>query len=430
MSDTKLFDTNSEAIVIATILQNPSLVHSMDGLRAYMFSSIPHVTIVQEFEELKEKQYLPDPDLVIASLESKQILEKAGGKNYIDILLKKEVKSESLTEFIGIVIASYKARSFISVLSGVKKDNLNSTNIDETISATRKSLDTLIEMQAESSIVSLGEVTKEAYDEIMSRTEKPGIRGASWGIDNLDKATGGKYGGDLWVIGGRPGQGKTALICNSLLADAEAGIPSLILEREMRRQELIERFICIKTGIPNTNIQLGILDNKQREHIRDTLADLKKLPLYIDTNFALNDPLYFESVIQKYVHRNGVKNIYLDYIQIATERDDGQTQAIGRLSRLGKLLANELNICFIMLSQLNRAVEAREDKRPIMSDMKQSGALEEDPDFVVGLYRDDYYYKETKNKGLMEYIILKHRNGPPGTVTLRFNGATSKIGEA
>lgn len=383
-------------------------------------------------EELKEKGYVPDPSLIIASLKSKNELDNVGGEKQIEYLLGKNVSTEGFEEYVEIVVASFKARHYISITSEVKSSDINASNIDEIINKTRKSLSGLLELQNTSGTVHIGDVTTEVYKEIIARRDKPGIRGVSWGITTLDKATGGKCGGDLWVIGGRPGAGKTALVCNSILQDGLQGVPSLLIEREMRVQELSERLISIDSGIPNSNIQLGMLDNKQLELMHSSVQKLSKLPIYIDTNFMANDPMYIESTINKFRNNHGVKHVYLDYIQIATDRDENQTQAIGRLSRLLKLMANDLGICSILLSQLNRKLEEREDKRPLMSDFKMSGALEEDPDFAIGLYRDALYTnnKDSKSGNLMEFLVLKHRNGPTGTVTLKFDGPTYRICEA
>jgi replicative DNA helicase len=246
----------------------------------------------------------------------------------------------------------------------------------------------------------------------------------------LDRATGGKSPGDVIVVAGRPGSGKTSALLNSLLADGRNGIPSLVIEREMRNQELMERLISMDTGISSTNIRMGILNEKQISEIYDSLEKLKKFPIFLETNYRASDPYYVESIVNKFKNKHGVQNVYLDYIQILTERGDAQTQDIGKLTRLFKLMSNELGICSILLSQLNRNVEQREDKRPMLSDMRQSGSIEEDADFVIGLYRDEYYNSETKYKGLMEYIVLKHRNGPTGVVTVKFDSPTYRITEA
>lgn len=429
MSDNKLFSSSTEEAVLASILQRPNLIHSVNGLRHHMFSSLSYSNLFKEFEDLKDRSLLPDPVLVLGDLEAKNELDKVGGKSFIDLLLKREVNEDSFKALVEIVVTSYKARSFISVLSSVKKDDLNISNVDDLISRTRKGLDSLIQMRENKAVFSLDEIMNAGYDEIMARLSNPGVRGTTWGLSSVDTATGGKSGGDLWVISARPGMGKTALVCNSVLADGMAGVPSLLIEREMRKQELIERLISIHSGIHNDNIRLGVLNKEQIKKIKDSAEYLRTLPIYLDVNQMANDPMYFEGTVNRYHDKYGVQNVYLDYLQISTERDNEQVQAIGRLTRLSKLMANDLSICMILLSQLNRNLEAREDKRPLLSDMKMSGAIEEDADFVVGLYRDEQYNKETKAKGLMEYIILKHRNGATGTLTVEYDGPTYRISE-
>ena len=431
MSDNQLFSLDSEVAVLSSILQTPSLVHLVDGLKSHMFSSSPNQVLFGEFEELKEKNLVPDPTVVIGDLESKGLLDDIGGRSYIDFLLKKTPSDEgSFKALVQIVISSYKARTYISILSGVNKSSLSASNVDESIIQTKKGLDFLLQMKENDLTFFMGDEVDGAYKIITDRMSNPGIRGSSWGISTLDEATGGKSPGDLMVISGRPGSGKTALICNSILADAKEGVPSLLIEREMRKQEIIERLISIDSGVPNMNIRLGFLDKEQLAKTKESLDKFRNLPIYIDVNSMVNDPLYFESTVTKFRNKHGVKNVYLDYVQLATERDNEQTQAIGRITRMSKLLANDLDVCMILLSQLNRNVESREDKRPLLSDMKQSGSIEDDADFVIGLYRDEYYYKETKAKGLMEYIILKHRSGPVGTVTVKYDGPTYRITEA
>lgn len=427
--DNKLFDSNSEAIVIATILRNPALIYLVDNLRSYMFSSNPFINMFEEMEALREKGLNPEPSILIESLDSKGTLTAAGGKKLITELAGKETNADAFSEFVKIVVDSYRARSYLSTVSGVTKSTLNSSNLDESIRDTKQKLDNLINVSNIESAVHVKDLVKSTYDDIMQRLKNPGIRGTSWGVASLDNATGGKSPGDLWVMGGRPGAGKTAVVCNSVLADGLAGIPSLLIEREMRAQELMERLICIDTGIANTNIRLGILDKSQTDRIYDSLEKIKKLPIYLDTNYKASDPYYVEATVNKFVNKHGVQIVYLDYIQLLAERDENQTQEIGKLARLFKIMSNELGICSVLLSQLNRNVEYRDDKKPMLSDLRQSGALEEDTDFVIGLYRDEYYNKETKAKGLMDYMILKHRNGAPGTVTIRFDGPTSKISE-
>lgn len=430
MADNKLFSVDTETAILGGILNCPGFIHSTDGLRDYMFSSIPHQILFKEFEELKETGHLPEVQVVISSLDSKNLLEKAGGKKHIENLSAKEIGEESFKKLVEIAVAAYKGRAFLSTISKVKKDSLSAENINYEIQTMRENLESLLGLGGGNTTVHISELIQSTYEEIISRMGNPGIRGTSWGIGSVDKATGGKSPGDLVVVAARPGMGKTSVICNSILADAAAGIPALMISREMRPQELLERLVSIDAGIPNTNIRLGHMEQKLVDSMYKSFQKIKTLPIYLDYNFKTLDPFYLESTINKFVKEKGVKVVYLDYIQIATERDENQTREIGRLTRMFKGMSNALDICSVLVSQLNRGVEMRDDKRPLLSDMRQSGAIEEDADFVIGLYRDEHYNKETKYKNLMEYIILKHRNGPPGTVSLKFDGPTYRISEA
>jgi len=429
--DNKLFSADTEDIVLATLLRNPDLIHTASGLRSFMFSSTPNVLLYEEMENLlSTKQLLPETSIIISSLESKNSLDSVGGKKRIEFLSSKDTNVAAFPEFVDIVIKSWKARTFLSHISGIRKEGLTSLNIDDMIRNTRLGLDSLMQSGNQMSAFHIKDAVTDTYEEITSRMQNPGIRGTTWGVSSIDGVTGGKSPGDLWVIGGRPGAGKSAVVCNSVYQDGLAGVPSLLIEREMRTQELMERLICIDTGIPNTNLRLGLINKEQVTLIRDSLEKLKSMPIYLDTNYRASDPYYVESVVNKFHNKHGVQNVYLDYIQLLAERDETQTQEIGKLTRLFKIMSNELGICSVLLSQLNRNVEFRDDKRPMLSDLKQSGSLEEDTDFVIGLYRDEYYNKETKAKGLMEYLVLKHRNGQTGIITVKFDGATSKISEA
>ena len=430
MAQNNLFSPDAEEAVLSIILNKPDLFHNTGGIRSYMFSADPYIALYGEMESLAEKQLVPDPTMVIASLDAKNALDSVGGKHHIQKIVAKEYNVENFAEFCDVVIKSYMARSYLSTTTGTKKDDLNTENIIEKITETRRGLDNLLSMRAGQNTLHVSDLTMDVFNDIIARMENPGIRGVSWGVDTLDKATGGKSPGDLVIIAGRPGSGKSSALCNSVWADSQEGKPSLIISREMKPKDLLERLISIDTGISSTNIRLGVLNQGQINQIKESLVKIKKYPIYLDGNFRTNDLYYMESVINKFKKQKDIANVYLDYLQIATDRDDNQTHEIGRFTRMFKLVAEDLGVCSILLSQLNRKVEERDDKRPMMSDMKQSGAIEEDADFVIGLYRDEYYNKESKYKGIMEYLILKARNGPTGTVPVRFDAPTYKISEA
>ncbi len=232
-------------------------------------------------------------------------------------------------------------------------------------------------------------------------------------------------GRDLWVVAGRPGMGKSAFMCNSVLS----GVPSLIFSLEMSKESLMYRLISMTSGVPIFNLRLGRLTQEELDKVADAVKELKNLPIYIDTTFMTSVDSVV-SLTKKYNRLYGIKVVHLDYVQILADRSAEATHEIGRISRAMKNLAHDLNIASVVYSQLNRNVEAREDKRPMLADLRQSGNLEEDADVVTFLYRDEMYNPNTKFKHVLELLVKKQRNGPTGVVTTLFNDQTNKITEA
>lgn len=220
----------------------------------------------------------------------------------------------------------------------------------------------------------------------------------------------------------------SASIANFALSQGELGIPNLIFSLEMSKQDISERLVAIRSGVDLTNIKLGLLTTEHMQRIEQAYEEVKSYPIYIDDNFATSIN-YILATTRKYVRTYGVKVIYIDYLQLLAERSADATNELGRISRSLKLLARELDICVIALSQLNRNLEMRDDKRPIMSDLRASGNLEEDTDIAIGLYRDDVYNKDSKTKGMIEFIIMKNRDGAIGMLPLGFSPATCRLKE-
>lgn len=424
MSD--LFSQDAELAVLSVIINNPDAVYNLNGLRFFMFSSTANQLLFSKIEDLVDKNLVPDTSILLASLDASGNLAKAGGKEYLDYLVKSNFPKENLQEYISLVSASHKARSLISLASSVKADQITLDNVDDKLRALRDGLDGISDNSVGGQTLHISEGANSAYDEIVARVTSPGIRGVPWGFAKVDNITGGKNAGELWYIAGRPGAGKTAVASNAVLNDGYSGNPCLLFSKEMNYITMMERLVAIDSGIPITNIRLGLLNQESIDKVYESFKRIKQLPIYLDTNFMMDD-YYIESAIKKFTNTKGIKTVYIDYMQLIAERDENMIHSLGRISRMLKTYANGLKISVVALSQLNREVEHRDNKRPVMSDIKQSGSLEEDADLVVGLYRDEYYNKDTKYPGLMEFIILKNRNGPTGTITLDFKPDTNKI---
>jgi replicative DNA helicase len=222
--------------------------------------------------------------------------------------------------------------------------------------------------------------------------------------------------------------GKSAYMCNLALKTAKEGKSVVIFSLEMTKEEVIERMISIESGVPISDLRFGFLNSAAIEKVHTTIDFLKTLNISIESSF-ISGIEYIVSTCKKLKRSKGLDVVFIDYVQLLAERNSESTHELGRISRLAKLEAKLMKVTFVILSQLNRGVELREDKRPNLADLRQSGNLEEDADIVILLYRDEYYEKNSKLKGLLEVIIRKNRDGYIGTLMNEFTGETNIIKE-
>lgn len=427
MSDS-LFQNDAETAVLSIVLQNPDAIHELQGLKNLMFSSKPNELLFTTVQELSEQGLVPDINLVDSLLKSQNRDLLVGGRDYLNYLYKQSYSRNNLKEFERIVIDAWKGRTLISLASGLPTSIMGTKDIDGIIEKVRKSLDNLTQVSGGEETSNFEDALKASWDDLLYRVANPGIRGVTTGLRGLDAATNGMCSGDLWIIAGRPSMGKSALICNLMLRQGQHGDGVLIFSLEMKKIPLIERMLAIDTGISSSDIRLGILDKTKMDRLSESIKKIKSYPIFIDANYS-GDLNYITTTIRRYKSLHNVKVVYIDYIQLLAERNQDATNEIGRITRALKLLANELGITIIIASQLNRGVEAREDKRPMSADLRQSGNLEEDADIILGIYREVIYNKKTSDKRLMELIILKQRNGPTGMLPMDFIEELTKVSD-
>jgi len=420
-----VFDYSPEIAVLSLILKNPSSLDDnlIDDLKPHMFSSIPNQKLFETVLDIHRGGLIPEFGLIATTLSSKGILKICGGESYLNYLFNQDFDDSNFNEFVRHVIKSYKARELISITNHIPSMIVSNEGVDSTIAWVRSSLDSLSTTVGDG-VITLKTASHSAYDVIKEKLLNPNKIATTTGFPILDGVTGGYWEGDSIIIAGRPSMGKSSFMCNSVLS----GEPSLLFSLEMGKQTVVNRLIAIKSGVPVFKLRLGTLAQKELDTVYNTVKEIEDLPIYIDTTFAINLD-YVVSTIRKYHKLYGVRVVHVDYIQLLVERSSTATQDIGRVSREFKLLANDLGITIVTYSQLNRLVEMRDDKRPMLSDLRQSGNLEEDADLVLFLYRDELYNRDTKNKGELEFIIRKHRNGSIGTVITKFEEVTNLIKE-
>lgn len=421
----EIFSPKIEELLLSIVLKYYDEV-DITIINPVIFSNKSNFILFQNIKDLVESGVELDKNLLYNYLESKNLLNLVGSIEYLNYLYNLDVSKQNYNEYLNLLISAYKIRSLISITK-LDPDKLSHDNINYVITSIKDKLDNLVSDNVINDTSDLQSALRSGWDKIKDKISSVGSVGVPFGVDEVDTIVGGIMPGELWYIGARPSMGKTALMLNSSLSIAKKGYKSLIFSLEMSKQSLIERILAIETGLSILNIRLGNLKQNDLDLIADAIKRIKDLPIYINASF-IPDLDYIESIIRKQHNKHGLDIFYLDYIQLLAERDQDSTQELGRISRRLKLLGESLGIGICLLSQVNRDVEKRPNKRPVMSDLRQSGYLEEDADLIAFLYRDEVYNKETSTPNIIEFIIRKQRNGPIGTIPLQFIADTNKIG--
>jgi replicative DNA helicase len=426
-----MYNIDSEIGTLNILLNNPDLAESTPNLKPFMYSASTNSCIYECIYTIQSQGHIPDWTLVLNKLIAEGKIDQAGGKEYLEYIKSStEFTKENLPEFTKQIINGYKARSLVSITSNINK-KVETEDIDTVISNLETQLGNLQENSASDKVVDFYSATKEAWSDIEFRLNNPGITGITTGLKSLDLHTGGFNKNKLWIIAGRPGSGKSCELANMVLRGAEAmrdtGEYQLVFSLEMQNTELVSRMLANYTGVALEDILFGTLTQKQLDSIQEGMKYFKTLPILLDDTPGTNLNR-FTSVVRRYNRTKKIRVIHFDYLQLGVERDEGQMNELGRFTKGAKNLAKDIGATCVFYSQLNRSVESRDDKRPMLSDLRQSGNIEEDADIVLMLYRDEYYNGEkSKYKNILEHLIRKHRNGKVGMFTSKFDGSLMRI---
>ncbi|HEY9597558.1 MAG TPA: replicative DNA helicase, partial [Cyanophyceae cyanobacterium] len=279
----------------------------------------------------------------------------------------------------------------------------------------------LTQKRPQQGLVSIADTLSKAFQEIETRNQGAVLPGISSDFYDLDAMTGGFQRSDLIIVAGRPSMGKTSFALGIARNVAEE-FPVAIFSLEMSKEQLVQRILAGEAEIESNYLRTGRIAASQWEQLTYAMGILANLPIYIDDtpNQTVNQ---MRSQVRRLQAEQGKQLglVLIDYLQLMEGNSDNRVQELSRITRGLKGLARELNVPVIALSQLSRGVEARTNKRPMMSDLRESGSIEQDSDLIIMLYRDEYYQPDTPDRGIAEVIITKHRNGPTGVVKLLFD---------
>ena len=395
------------------------------------FDGKDHQIIFQSMSELVEENKPLDPLTVSEKLDNKNSLNKVGGKDYLVELATTTPSAANLEAYAEIIKQRSITRKLMKANSEISELILNPQGQDGA-SLLDKAESMIFALndetnQNDQNLQSMRELIPSTMDRLHELSNKSGgLIGSSTGYKDLDNKLQGLQNGDLIVVAGRPSMGKTSLAMNvaeNVLLDSESKGSVLIFSLEMPGESLTTRLLSGMTKLNQQNVRSGMLKDDELRILFQQSEKLKNLPLWIDDSSILS-PMELRAKARRLARteKDGLSLIVVDYLQLMQLplSSENRVNQISEISRSLKSLAKELNVPVIALSQLNRAVENRPNKRPIMADLRDSGAIEQDADVILFIYRDEVYNEDSEHGNKAEIIIGKQRNGPIGTVNLTF----------
>ncbi len=425
----------AEEAVIGAVLINPEVYYDVaQFLSADDFYIHRNQWIWEAFTRLHEQRIPVDLLTLSEELDRVGQLAEIGGSAYLTSLIN-QVPSSLNAESYGRIVEGHSIRrKMIAAANKIASIAYNeSSTVDDVMNEAEKAVFGVSERRLKHDLQPISSVLSDFYDHIDELAKNPeDIHGVPTGFIDLDKMLGGLQKSDLLIIAGRPGQGKTGLL---LSIAKNAGLTHkkhvAIFSLEMSNEQVVQRLIAQETGIDSHRLRNGKLRENEWAlftHAVEVFSDTK---IFLDDTPAIT-PLQLRTKCRRLHMEYGIDLIIIDYLQLmgGDSRNDNRVQEVSHISRSLKVLARELNVPVLTAAQLSRAVEQRTDKRPMLSDLRESGSLEQDADIVMFIYRPDQYEKDSEKQNVAEIIVAKHRNGPVGSVELIFRGALTKFENA
>lgn len=418
-----------QSVLGAILIENDALYNAVEILGVDDFYKEAHRRIFLAMIDLSEKNEAIDLVTITEYLKKKNDLDIAGGATYISQLSNAVPTAANIRYHAKIVHEKAILRNLIHTATEIVTRGYEDTrDVEELLDYAENSIFNISEKKIKPSFTAVKEIIKNSFEAIERLSEKKErVTGAPTGFLDLDLMTSGFQPADLIIVAGRPSMGKTAF-CLSIAQHVgiEKGAPVAIFSLEMAKEQLVIRMLCSESRVDSHKLRSGFLSKSDWPRLTTAAGRLSEAPIFIDDS-AGTSVLEMKAKARRLKAEHGLSLIVVDYLQLMSGRSDkrrggsdNREQEISEISRSLKALAKELSVPVIALSQLNRAVESRHDKRPMLADLRESGAIEQDADVILFIYRDEVYKQTEENKGLAEIIIGKQRNGPVGTVKLAF----------
>ena len=426
-------DIEAEQAVLGSMLtDNDAVLDSVEILKPDDFYRQDNKTIYEAILNLYGRAEAIDVITVKAELVSIGKLETVGGLEYLASLPDKVPTTANVGRYIKIVQEKSVLRSLIKASNEVIDLGYSETEeVDAVVDMAEKRIFEISQGKSQKGYAEIKDVLVETFSEIEKRyNQKEPITGISTGFADLDYKTAGLHNSDLILIAARPAMGKSAFALNiATSAATHSKVPVVIFNLEMSKSQLVNRILCSEAMVDSNKVRTGKIEEDDWVKLATALGPLSEAPIYIDDTPGITIT-EIRARCRKLKMEKNIGLVVIDYLQLiqgSGKKNASREQEISEISRSLKILAKELDVPVIALSQLSRAAEQRPDHRPMLSDLRESGAIEQDADIVMFLYRDDYYNQDSEKKDIAEVIIAKHRGGSTGTVELLWLGSYTKF---
>lgn len=426
-------DIEAEQAVIGSMLTDKdAVISAIESLKEEDFYREDHKAIYSAILSLYDKSEPIDIITLKAELTSLGLFDKIGGLEYLVELPEKVPTTSNVQKYIKIVQDKSILRRLIKTANEIIEQGYDPTEeIDNIMESAEKKIFDISQDKNQKGYSPIKDILVDTFTELEQLyNQKKRITGVPTGFPDLDYKTAGLHNSNLVLIAARPAMGKTAFALNiATHAAVRAKVPTLIFSLEMAKEELVNRILCSEALVDSNKIRTGKMEEDDWLKVAGAMGPLSESQIYIDDTpgISINE---IRAKCRKLKLEKNIGLIVIDYIQLiqaSGRKNAGREQEIAEISRSLKILAKEINVPVIALSQLSRAPEQRPDHRPMLADLRESGSIEQDADIVMFLYRDDYYNQETEKKGIAEVILAKHRAGSTGTIELFWLGSYTKF---
>ena len=426
-------DEDAEQAVLGSMLtDNDAVMAAVEVLKEDAFYREDNKIIYQAILNLYSKSEPIDIITLKDELESMGKFEQVGGFEYLASLPDKVPTTANVQKYIKIVEEKSVLRNLIKTANEIIELGYNPTeDVEDIMDGAEKKIFDIMQSKNTKSYTPIKDVLVESFTNLEKLyNQKQHVTGVPTQFYDLDDKTAGLHGSELILVAARPAMGKTAFALNiATNAALRANVPVAIFSLEMSKDQLVNRMLCSEAMVDSNKVRTGKLDEEDWTKLSEAIGPLSEAGVYIDDTPGIS-VMEIRTKCRKLKMEKNIGLVVIDYLQLisgSNKRNGSREQEISEISRSLKVLAKELNVPVIALSQLSRAVEQRDDHRPMLSDLRESGAIEQDADIVMFLYRDDYYNKESAEKDIAEVIIAKQRGGSTGTVKLYWMGNYTKF---